>query len=45
MFKTKEENEYYEFLTAVFKPFDVKIMDADQLETKVAEWMTYQLND
>jgi len=36
-FKTNEEREYHEALTAVIKPFDVKTMDADQLKKKVAE--------
>jgi len=36
-FKTKEEREYYNALTAVIKPFDVKTMDAEQLKAKVAE--------
>ena len=36
-FKTIEEREYYEALTADIKPFDVKSMDADQLKKKVAE--------
>jgi len=36
-FKTKEEREYYEALTTLIKPFDVKSMDEDQLKKKVAE--------
>jgi len=36
-FKTKEEREYYEALTALIKPFDVKTMDEDQLKKKITE--------
>jgi len=36
-FKTKEEREYYEALTTLIKPFDVKTMDTEQLKSKVAE--------
>jgi len=36
-FKTQEEREYYEAITKLIKPFDVKTMDSDQLKKKVAE--------
>merc|ERR1712179_46787 len=36
-FETKEEREYYEALTALIKPFDVKTMDEEQLKKKIAE--------
>jgi len=36
-FKTKEEREYYEALTALIKPFDVKTMNEEELKKKIAE--------
>merc|ERR1711953_356473 len=36
-FKSKDEREYFEALTKLIKPFDVKTMETDDLKKKVTE--------
>merc|ERR1711953_710595 len=36
-FKSKDEREYFEALTHLIKPFDVKTMETEDLKKKVAE--------
>merc|ERR1711953_1586060 len=36
-FKSKDEREYFEALTKLIKPFDVKTMETEDLKKKVSE--------